>query len=212
MKIGIIGAGGIGQLYARLWSARGHDVMLSSRNPDKIIDAAAAVGAKTGTAATAAAFGDVVVLAVNYWTVDQAIDAITPHIEGKLIIDTTNPLQYNANGGVERVIAEDELAAAIMMAKLPAARIAKAFTTLWTGHVEKHSDVDAPTTAMPYAADDDVDRQTVAGLISDAGLVPVDLGTIAQSRLLDPPSPIWNVVLSADELRARASKSVRGNR
>lgn len=206
MKIGIIGAGGIGQLYARLWSARGHDVMLSSRNPDNI-SAAEAVSAKVGTVAEAAEFGDVILLAVNYWTVDQAIDAITPHIAGKLVIDATNPLRHNESGGIERVIADDELAATVMAAKLPAARVAKALTTLWTGHVEKYSDVEAPTTAMPYAADDEADRRTVAALIDDAGLVPVDLGTLAQSRPLDPPSPIWNVVLSADDLRTRAGKS-----
>ena len=30
MKIGIIGAGAIGQLYGKLWHKAGHEVMLSS--------------------------------------------------------------------------------------------------------------------------------------------------------------------------------------
>ena len=53
------------------------------------------------------------------------------------------------------------------------------------------------------AADAPDDRETIAQLVRDAGLVPVELGTLAQSRPLDPPSPVWNVVLTPDELTAR---------
>ena len=205
MKIGIIGAGAIGQTYARLWSAAGHDILLSSRNPDKLASLVQEIGAtvRAGTPAEAAQFGEAVLLAVNYWTLDEAIAAIEPHVSGKLVINATNPLRLVEGGGTERVIGDDQIAGLILAAKLPEARIAKAFTTLWTGYVERHSDVADPKVAMTLAADAADDRETVASLVRDAGLVPVDLGTLAQSRPLDPPSPVWNVVLTPDELRAR---------
>ena len=206
MKIGIIGAGAIGQTYAKLWNAAGHDILLSSRNPAKLTDLVQEIGAgvRAGTPAEAAQFGEVVLLAVNYWTLDQAIAAIRPHVQGKLVIDATNPLRFkDGGGGTERVIGDDEIAGLILAGKLPEARIAKAFTTLWTSYVERYSDVADPKIAMTLAADAPDDRETIAQLVRDAGLVPVELGTLAQSRPLDPPSPVWNVVLTPDELTAR---------
>ena len=208
MKIGIVGAGAIGQIYAKLWNAAGHEVLLSSRNPQKLKELVGEIGpsVQAGTPAQAAAFGDVVLLAVNYWTLNEAIQAIRPHVAGKLVIDATNPLQHTEGGGIERVIGDDQIAGLVMAGKLPEARIAKAFTTLWTGHVESHANVADPEVAMTLAADALADRQTVAQLVRDAGLVPVDLGTLAQSRPLDPPSPIWNVVLTAQELADRVDE------
>lgn len=208
MKIGIVGAGAIGQIYAKLWNAAGHEVLLSSRNPQKLTPIVEEIGpsVQAGTPAQAAAFGDVVLLAVNYWTLDDAIEAIRPHVAGKLVIDATNPLQHTEGGGIERVIEHDQISGLVMAEKLPEARIAKAFTTLWTGHVERHTNVADPKVAMTLAADTPADRETVAQLVRDAGLVPVDLGTLAQSRPLDPPSPIWNVVLTSRELQERVDE------
>ena len=206
MKIGIIGAGSIAQTYGKLWLAAGHEVMLSSRTKDTRDAVALDTGATAGPPEEAAAFGDVVLLAVNYPTVEQAVGAIAPHVDGKLVIDATNPLRYAEGGGTERVIGDSDIAGLIMADLLPRARIARAFTTLWTGHVEKRADPDDPKTAMTLAADDPADRKIVAELIRDAGLVPVDLGTLAQSRPLDPPSPIWNIVLTEEELQARVEK------
>ena len=208
MKIGLIGAGAIGQIYAKLWNAAGHEVLLSSRNPQKLTELVGEIGpsVQAGTPAQAAAFGEVVLLAVNYWTLDDAIETIRPHVAGKLVIDATNPLQHAEGGGIERVIEDDQIAGLVVAGKLPEARIAKAFTTLWTGHVERHADVADPKVAMTLAADAPADRETVAQLVRDAGLVPVDLGTLAQSRPLDPPSPIWNVVLTAQELADRVDE------
>ncbi len=202
MKIGIVGAGAIGQLYARLWNKAGHEILLSSRHPGKLTAMVREIGAEVqaGTPAQATQFGDVVLLAVNYTTIDEAVGAMRPHVHGKLIIDATNPLRLKESGGTERVIGDNEIAGLVMAKMLPEARVAKGFTTLWTGHVERYARVDDPTIAMTLAADHESDREIVAQLIRDAGLVPVDLGSLADSRPLDPPSPIWNVLLTAKEL------------
>lgn len=204
MKIGIIGAGDVGQTLAKLWIQAGHSVILSSRHPEILSNVIQELGssAKAATVAQAAIEGEILLLAINYWTVDEAITQMTPYVEGKIVIDATNPLRYAEGGGTERVIGDREIAGLVMASKLPNARIVKAFTTLWTGYLQQHAQRSHPKIAMVFAGDA-VDKPVVATLIEDAGFEPVDLGTLADSRPLDPPSAIWNKVLTVDEVRER---------
>lgn len=204
MKIGIIGAGDVAQALAKPWAQAEHSIMLSSRHPENLEELAKSLNVHFGSVKEAAQFGDILILAVSYWTVDEAIDQIRPEIEGKLVIDTTNPLKWRQGGGTERVIADHLIAGEVMQEKIPEARIAKAFTTLWTGFLRQHAHA-TPRVAMTLAADVEADRHLVAGLIVQVGFEPVDLGTLGESRPLDPPSPIWNVVLTANELLARVA-------
>jgi 8-hydroxy-5-deazaflavin:NADPH oxidoreductase len=207
MKIGIIGAGDVGQTLAKLWIQAGHSVILSSRHPETLGTIIQELGssAKAATVAQAAIEGEVLFLAINYWTVDEAITQITTHVDGKIVIDATNPLRYAEGGGTERVIKEREIAGLVMADKLPNARIVKAFTTLWTGYLQQNAHRSNPKIAVAFAGDA-LDKPVVAALIEDAGFEPVDLGTLADSRPLDPPSAIWNKVLTADEVRERSAQ------
>lgn len=75
MRVGVIGAGRIGGNCARQAVKTGHDVMLSfSRDPSKLERLASELGdrASTGTAAQAAAFGDVVILSVPWGMIPVA--------------------------------------------------------------------------------------------------------------------------------------------
>jgi 8-hydroxy-5-deazaflavin:NADPH oxidoreductase len=103
MKIGVIGAGGIGGTIGTLWAKAGHDVLFSSRNPEKLADLVAAAGAtaRAGTVLEAAVFTDVILLAVYYWTMDEAL-AAAGTLNGKILIDATNPYRIN-NGRIHRV-------------------------------------------------------------------------------------------------------------
>ena len=202
MNIGIIGAGSIGKLYAKLWLNAGHHVMLSARHPQKHrLSELTQQGALVGTPELAIKFADVILLAVNYQSLDTALEQLNRHADDKLIIDATNPLVFTENGDIKRVLPEHVLAGVEMQNRLPQARVAKAFTSLWTGHVEHYANVNQPTVAMPFAADSSADQDLVAQLISEAGLQAVNLGQLADSRLLDPPSPVWNVPMSADDMQ-----------
>ena len=199
MKIGIIGAGAIGKTYGELFKRAGHEVMLSSRHPEHIETG----NYQIGTVAEAAAFGEVIILAVNYRTVDEAISQMKNHFNGKLVIDTTNPLYSDENGNLKQLMGENEVAGVIMQQKIPHARIAKAFTTLWTGYVEQHSNILEPNLIMTYAVDEERDERVVRKLIKDSGLIPFKVGTVAESSPLDPGSPLWNAKLTPEQAREK---------
>src|ERR1700761_825258 len=63
VKIAIIGSGNVGSALGRVWANAGHPVMFSSRNldHDKQLATAVGAGARAGTPAEAAAFGEVLV-------------------------------------------------------------------------------------------------------------------------------------------------------
>lgn len=208
MKIGIIGAGDVGQTLAKLWIQAGHSVILSSRHPETLHAIVQELGrsAQAATVAQTAIESELLLLAVNYSTVDEAIAQIAPHVTDKIVIDATNPLRYTDEGGLERVIGDREIAGLVMADKLPNAHIVKAFTTLWTGYLQQHAHRPHPQVAVALAGNAS-DKPTVVSLIKDAGFDSVDLGTLADSRPLDPPSAIWNQVLTAEEVRSQLTQA-----
>jgi 8-hydroxy-5-deazaflavin:NADPH oxidoreductase len=183
VRIGVIGAGRIGGGAARLLARAGHEVLLSfSRDPERLRAQAEEVGAKAGTPAEAAAFGDVVILAVPWPAIDEAIEQ-AGSLDGKVVIDTTNPY---GRGGWE--IPEGRTSTQVNQERLPGAKVVKSFNTLTAGFQQEAAGrTGAERVAMFLAGDDAEAKRLVAGLIDDAGFDPVDLGTAAESAILEAP-------------------------
>lgn len=185
MRLGIIGAGNVGGTLGRLWEAQGHDVRFGVRDKSR----AAAGGlpsARTSGVTEAAAFGDVVVLAVPWSGVQDTLRA-TGDLAGKTVIDCTNPLLPDLSGlaiGVTTSAAEE-------IAKLiPAARVVKCFNTLGAGNFA-HPDFGAEKASMFFCGDDASAKLTVAELGKQLGFDMVDAGPLSQSRYLEPLAMLW---------------------
>jgi hypothetical protein len=205
MKIGIIGSGGVGGTLGKLWAKAGHEVLFSSRHPEKLASLVTEAGASSsaGMVAEAAQFGDVILLAVNYWTLDEALREVNDTLNGKIVIDATNPLKWSEAGGLERMIPQDLTAGRVMAQRLPTARIVKAFTTVYAGTLASEAHREGDQVAIAMAGDDEGAKQTVAELIKDAGYVSVDIGTLDESQPLDPDGVLWNSVITEAEIRQR---------
>src|SRR5882672_10348997 len=93
MKIGIIGSGRMGGTLGELWVKAGHEVMFSSLDleHDKALAAKLGAGARAGTTREAAAFGDVLLLAVPYRAVPEIGKDLAATLKGKVVIDASNP-------------------------------------------------------------------------------------------------------------------------
>ncbi len=93
LKIGIIGTGRIGSALARHWAKAGHELMLSSRHPETLQPLATELGPKVrvGTPQQAAAFAEVIFIAVPYGAMPQIGSDNAKELAGKVIIDASNP-------------------------------------------------------------------------------------------------------------------------
>lgn len=199
MKIGIIGSGGIGGTIGTLWAKAGHEVLFSSRNPEKLASlvAEAGNGAKVGTIAQAAEFADVIFLAVYYWTTDEAI-AAARSLDGKVIIDATNPYMRTDDGEIQRV--PDVSSALELAQKIPLAKVVKAYNTLPTEtFANEHHRADPY--ALFYCGDDTSAKAIVAQLVTDSGFAGIDTGDLSRVILQEPGGTLYNSPLTVDAAR-----------
>jgi 8-hydroxy-5-deazaflavin:NADPH oxidoreductase len=197
MKIGVIGSGGIGGTVGTLWAKAGHEVLFSSRNPEKLSSLVENAGssAKAGTIAAAASFADVIFLAVYYWTTDDAI-AAAGSLDGKIIIDATNPYNRNDAGQIQRI---PNVSSALELAqKVPQAKIVKAYNTLPTATLANDHHRASPY-ALFYCGDDADAKAIVAQLIQDSGFVGVDIGGLSRVIDQEPGGRLYNRPLTQDE-------------
>jgi predicted dinucleotide-binding enzyme len=190
MKIGIVGAGFIGRAMAALAKADGHDVMISnSRDPRTLISTAAALGCATGTAEQAARFGDVVVVAVPFSSIDELPAAA---LDGRVVIDTCNYYPQR-DGQIDALDKRATTTSQMLAARLPGARVVKAFNAILAKDPETDGKPKgAPQRrALPFAGDDEHAKRVVSELLDQFGFDPVDAGTLADSWRFERAKPVY---------------------
>jgi predicted dinucleotide-binding enzyme len=186
MRIGIIGAGHIGNNAGRLFAAAGHEVLFSfARDPQELSARAEAAGprAHAGTPREAVAFGEVVMLSVPWRTIDEALTQ-AGSLDGKIVIDTTN--QFGTGGVIE--LPGGVSAAEYNAKRIPGARVVKAYNTLTAGFQAEAAGRTGPDrVVMFYAGEDDEAKQVVAQLIEDSGFTAVDMGGWDTVKYIEAP-------------------------
>lgn len=187
MKISIIGTGNVGRRLGKLFASAGHHVCFGSRDPQIAQAVATATGpdVSVGTYASAAHFGEVVVIATP-WANNATANALRAagSLTGKVVIDCTNPLapDYMSNTIGHTTSSAEEIAKLI-----PQARVVKAFNTIFAAIMEQGLQKFGSETATGFYCGDDAEaKQVVAGLLLDAGFEPIDVGALKNARYLEP--------------------------
>lgn len=183
-KVAIIGLGNIGKVVASNLIKGNRSVIVASR---KLEDAKALAG-KLGPLAmatdisTAIRESEIVILAVWFDSIKTMLKEYAVDLQGKIIIDPSNPIAPDGNGGFKKIIAVDESAGEIISAQLPqGAKLAKAFGTLGAASLESASRKGPDAAVLFYATDDVSINSTIEALIRDGGFEPVRVGGIDQS-------------------------------
>ena len=192
MKIGIIGSGNIGGTLGQHWAKSGHEVMFSSRHPEELEQMAEKVGAKTGTTKEAAAFGEVILLAIPYGKVPDLAQQIGS-LENKILIDAANPYPSRDGEMAQKVIDNDQTATGYVASQFPGAKTVKAFNSIYFKVLEEKAFRSGDDRiAVQVCGDDEQAKQTVKELIEDIGFAPQDLGDLSRGVLFEPDAPLYN--------------------
>jgi predicted dinucleotide-binding enzyme len=202
-KIGIVGAGNMGSNLARLWTDAGHEVMLSSRHPEELRAQAQEIGpsVRVGTAREAAAFGDIVVIAMPYGQWPNVSDEIKSETVGKTVIDLTNP--YPDRDGPMAEQAREEGTGIADPKYLPGAHLVRAFNSIIYTNLPRLAHREGELAAIPIAGDDAHAVEVTSQLVRDAGFEPVMVGPLSSAKSFDVNSSVYVQVLTAAELRQR---------
>ena len=195
MKIGVLGTGDVGRAIGKAFVTLGHDVKMGSRSAtnEKAVAWAKEMGAKAsvGTFADAASYGEIIVLATLGVANESALRSAGPDkLRGKVVIDTTNPLDFSGGMPPKLAVAGNDSAGERVQRLLPGAHVVKAFNTVGSAHMFRPSFPGGPPD-MFICGNHDEAKATVAGFLSDFGWGIVDIGGIESSRYTEPMCLVW---------------------
>lgn len=181
MNLGIIGAGSLGTALGKRLSAAGHAVLYGTgAEPEP---AAALDGAKVGTNSEAATFSDVVVLAVPFAAIDEALPT-DGELAGKIVWSCVNALKPDFSGlavGFETSAGEE------VASRAPRARVVEAIPPFASAIAAGSLPYDHGLLPSVFVAGDDADaKRAVERLIEDLGAMPVDAGPLTSARYIEP--------------------------
>ena len=168
MKIAIIGKGNVGTAIGNGLSRAGHEVKHGHRDPKEPVQ-------------EAARWGEVIILAVPFENVTEAAKTIGSLADGKILLDVTNAIGEN----MTLAIGCTTSAAEELQKKLPKARVAKAFNTVFAQN-QSTGKLGGQQLTLFVASDDAKAKQTIMQLGRDIGFDPVDAGPLKSARYLEP--------------------------
>jgi 8-hydroxy-5-deazaflavin:NADPH oxidoreductase len=201
MKIGVIGSGRVGGTVGELWVKAGHEVMFSSLDleHDKALAARLGAGARAGTSKEAAAFGDVLFIAVPYAALPQVGRDLGDAVKGKIVLDASNPIP--GRDGDMAIEARAKGTGIASPQFLPGARLARAFNCVGYTSMKSEAHRAGERLGIPLAADDAAALQVAVRLVQDAGFEPVVVGGLARAKDFDAGTPIFGKAMTAAEVR-----------
>ena len=155
---------------------------VSSAGGDSARELAAATGATAAESNRAAAeSAEVVVLAVPYTAIPELLKEIGPVLDGKIVVDATNPLKADYSG----LATSGTSGAEEIQAKVPGARVVKAFNTALAARQADPKVAGSLRVDGFVAADDEEAKAAVLALVDAIGFNPIDAGGLAMASYLE---------------------------
>jgi 8-hydroxy-5-deazaflavin:NADPH oxidoreductase len=184
VKVTIIGAGNMGRGIGMRAVAGGNEVEIVDRNPEDARSLADELGdLATSVEPDGELGGELVVLAVYYGSVAEAVDQYRDRLQGKAVLEISVPLDWESMDGF--VVPADSSAAEETQKLLPPGTpIVKAFNTNFARTLEAGEKNGTPLDVF-IAGDDEAAKGKVASLVEGGGMRPIDVGPLRRARQME---------------------------
>jgi predicted dinucleotide-binding enzyme len=181
VNVTIIGTGNMARGIGKRLVAGGHAVTVLGKDTDKAEAVVGDIGGGQAGRSGEAIRDEVVVLAVYYPDARSAVEYYGDGLSGKVVIDITNPVNETFD---DLVTPPDSSAAQELASIAPGASVVKAFNTTFATTLQEGSVAGQPLDVL-IAGDDDEAKSTVARIVEDGGMRPVDVGPLKRARELE---------------------------
>lgn len=184
VKVAIIGLGNIGRSLANNLTRGNRPVILADRTVSKAQNLAKELGSLAQALEIPAAVkeADIIILSIWFDSIKEFMSQYQSPLEGKIIVDPSNPIAPDEKGGFVKTIDEKQSAAQVNAALLPkGAKLAKALGTLGVASLASTSGQKPDPAVLFYATDDRSIDGWIEELIWDTGFEPLRVGGIDQS-------------------------------
>jgi 8-hydroxy-5-deazaflavin:NADPH oxidoreductase len=182
-KVAVIGLGNIGKVVSSNLVEGNREIIVASRKIEDARAHASQLGdlAKAADVATAIKAADIVIMSVWFSTIQELFKQYSIELQGKIIIDPSNPIAPDGNGGFKKIIGADESAGEILKGLVPkGAKLIKALGSLGAASLAGAAHK-SPRAVLFYASDDNSLNSKIEDVIKDNGFEPVSIGGIDQS-------------------------------
>ncbi|MGH8140000.1 MAG: NADPH-dependent F420 reductase [Steroidobacteraceae bacterium] len=194
MKIGVLGSGDVAKTLAGGFLKHGHEVMLGTRDPEKLHDwTRQKPAAQVGGVSQTAEFGELIVLAVKGSAALQVLRNCGERaLAGKTLIDATNPITDDAptNGVLKFFTNLDESLLEQLQKAFPNARMVKAFNSVGSGRMVNPEFAGGKPTMFICGKDRDA-KHMVAQILDQFGWETEDMGGVEAARAIEPLCMLW---------------------
>ncbi len=183
-KVTVIGLGNIGTAVATNLVKGNHSVIIADKTFEKASGLANKLGilAQPATIADAIKQADIVVFTIYFDPIKAFFKTYETELQGKIIVDPSNPIAPDENGGFKKIIGVDESAGEILSSLLPkGAKLAKALGTLGAASLASAAFQTPEKAVQFYATDDTNINAEIEELILDIGFEPLRVGGLNQS-------------------------------
>jgi 8-hydroxy-5-deazaflavin:NADPH oxidoreductase len=184
MKVTIVGAGNMGRGIGGRAVAGGHEVEIVDNDPADARSLADELGGSASALNPSELFGgDVVIFAVYYPGIKDAVKQYADQLPGKVVVDITNPVNTETWDGLatQPGVSSAEEVQELVPAGTP---VVKAFNTTFAPTLVS-GEVGGQQLDVLIAGDDEDAKQKVSQIVSDGGLRPIDVGPLRRAQQLE---------------------------
>ena len=192
VEIGILGAGNIGQAFARHLVKAGHLVQLANRHGPASLKGLVGELGSNARAATPLELATlkIVLVAIPWTELSEAMSELSPW-DGRIVIDANNHILGFDGKQFQLADLHGKTSSELFSEMVPGARVVKALNTLSAEVLSQEPRVGKGRRVVFVSGDETASKKTVSDLLENVGFSPVDLGTLAVGgRLQQAGAPL----------------------
>lgn len=197
MKVGVLGSGSVGQTLAAGFLQHGHEVMVGTREPAKLAEwNKANPKARVGSSSDAAAFGELLVVAVKGDAAAAVLRSAGKAIQGKTVIDTCNPIADAPpdHGVLKFTTGPNESLMENLQKEFAGAHLVKAFNSVGAARMVNPQFAGGERPTMFICGNNEGAKKTVTGILDQFGWETADMGTAEAARAIEPLCMLWCIL------------------